>query len=75
MSIAKNLAEQMGGSMWFESVDNEGSTFFMEFPLAISKDEEEGKQPEISVPEKVTKALPPMKNPDGRRQSAEHFVD
>ena len=33
LAIAKRGVEHAGGSIWFESVPNEGTTFFLEFPL------------------------------------------
>ncbi len=31
--IAKNIIEQSGGKLWFESIENTGSTFFFSLPL------------------------------------------
>ena len=33
LSIAKRYVENAGGKIWFESQDNVGTTFFIEFPL------------------------------------------
>ncbi len=33
LAIAKRGVEHAGGSIWFESVPDEGTTFFLEFPL------------------------------------------
>ncbi|WP_192821335.1 sensor histidine kinase [Rufibacter sp. LB8] len=33
LSIVKELVEIQGGRIWFESVENQGSTFFLTFPL------------------------------------------
>tara|TARA_R110000796_G_scaffold77585_1_gene173346 strand:+ start:71650 stop:75336 length:3687 start_codon:yes stop_codon:yes gene_type:complete len=33
LAIAKRGVEHAGGSIWFETVANEGTTFFLEFPL------------------------------------------
>lgn len=35
LAIAKRGVEHAGGSIWFESVPNEGTTFFLEFPLSV----------------------------------------
>ena len=34
--VAKNIVEQHGGKMWFTSVENKGTTFFVSFPI-VSK--------------------------------------
>jgi two-component system, OmpR family, sensor histidine kinase VicK len=34
--IVKKLVELMGGSVWFESQENKGTTFFIELPIVIS---------------------------------------
>jgi signal transduction histidine kinase len=36
MAIAKHLTEQMSGRISFESEENVGTTFHLEFPLAKS---------------------------------------
>jgi len=33
LAIAKRGVEHAGGSIWFESVEGEGTTFFLEFPI------------------------------------------
>lgn len=35
--IAKSIVEQSGGKIWFESVENKGTTFFVTLPLKIQK--------------------------------------
>ena len=37
LSLVKEVVEQHGGKVWFESVEGEGSTFFMSLPLAQDK--------------------------------------
>jgi len=38
MYIAKNSVETLGGKVWFSSVENVGSTFFIDLPLkAVAK--------------------------------------
>jgi signal transduction histidine kinase len=34
LAIVKSTAEQAGGRVWFETKENEGTTFFVEFPAA-----------------------------------------
>jgi signal transduction histidine kinase len=34
LSITKNLVEMLGGRIWFQSVENEGTTFFFTIPTA-----------------------------------------
>jgi two-component system nitrogen regulation sensor histidine kinase NtrY len=34
LAVAKRGIESAGGSIWFETVENEGTTFFIELPLA-----------------------------------------
>jgi signal transduction histidine kinase len=40
LSICKSLTEKYGGRVWFQSIDNQGTTFFFSFPkeLIIKKD-------------------------------------
>jgi signal transduction histidine kinase len=33
LAMAKNIVESTGGYIWFETTLNEGSTFFVEFPM------------------------------------------
>ena len=35
--IAKSVVQAAGGKIWFESVENKGTTFFVEFPLSGMK--------------------------------------
>jgi PAS domain S-box-containing protein len=35
--LIKNIAESLGGELWFESIENEGSTFFFSLPKTLSK--------------------------------------
>jgi signal transduction histidine kinase len=32
LALCKNIVEKYGGKIWFESVENEGTTFWMQFP-------------------------------------------
>ena len=32
LAVCKNIVEKYGGRIWFESVENKGTTFFMQFP-------------------------------------------
>jgi len=32
--ISKNIVETHGGKIWFESVENKGTTFFFALPIA-----------------------------------------
>lgn len=32
LAVCKNIVEKYGGRIWFESVENNGTTFFMQFP-------------------------------------------
>jgi two-component system nitrogen regulation sensor histidine kinase NtrY len=34
LAVAKRGIESAGGSIWFETVEDEGTTFFIELPLA-----------------------------------------
>jgi signal transduction histidine kinase len=43
LALAKKLAEAMGGSIGVESAAGQGSTFWVEFPLATDKLPESGK--------------------------------
>ena len=39
------MIERLGGSIWFESEHNQGSTFYLRFPIKIaSKDDLKGNQ-------------------------------
>lgn len=38
LAMAKNIIEQAGGKIWFESVVNEGTTFYIKLPLAETPD-------------------------------------
>jgi two-component system, OmpR family, sensor histidine kinase VicK len=40
LSICKNLIQLMGGKIWFESAEGEGSTFYISLPKAIKKAKE-----------------------------------
>lgn len=37
LAISKNLIEMYGGRIWFESVKNNGTSFYIELPIFISK--------------------------------------
>jgi signal transduction histidine kinase len=37
LAISKNLIEMYGGRIWFESVKNNGTSFYIEIPIFISK--------------------------------------
>ena len=32
LAVCKNIVEKYGGRIWFESIENKGTTFFMQFP-------------------------------------------
>jgi signal transduction histidine kinase len=32
LALCKNIVEKYGGKIWFESIENEGTTFWMQFP-------------------------------------------
>lgn len=52
MSIAKSLAEEMGGSICFESQQGEGSVFYITLPFAVDENapvEEEKKEQKVTV--------------------------
>ncbi|PIR74088.1 MAG: hypothetical protein COU35_04590 [Candidatus Magasanikbacteria bacterium CG10_big_fil_rev_8_21_14_0_10_47_10] len=36
--IVKSIVDHVGGTVWFESVENEGTTFFVELPLSGMKE-------------------------------------
>ncbi len=38
--IVKAIAERSGGKMWFQSIENKGTTFFVSFPLSGMKQKE-----------------------------------
>lgn len=38
LAMSKNIVESAGGYIWFESVVNEGTTFFIEFPVAANNE-------------------------------------
>jgi len=38
--IVKETVEQTGGKIWFESKENQGSTFYVSFPLDGMKKKE-----------------------------------
>jgi signal transduction histidine kinase len=42
LSITKSVVEQRGGRLWFESVPGEGTTFFMEIPQRLEREESQG---------------------------------
>lgn len=40
LAISKKLIELMGGNIWLESIDGEGSTFFIELPVELDPNHE-----------------------------------
>jgi two-component system nitrogen regulation sensor histidine kinase NtrY len=40
LAISRKIIEQAGGQIYFESVEDEGTTFFIELPIAERKEEE-----------------------------------
>ena len=41
LSICKHIVDKYNGKIWFESVEGEGTTFFISFPLSVVKFERE----------------------------------
>ena len=41
LAICKHIVDKYDGKIWFESVENEGTTFFISFPLTVVKFEKE----------------------------------
>ena len=37
LAISKNIVRSMGGEIWYETVLNEGTTFYVELPLIVDK--------------------------------------
>lgn len=58
LSIAKGLVEAMGGTMSLRSTVGEGSTFFIELPLALADDAKASAEP--AAPEKTPAAPAPV---------------
>lgn len=48
LSLTKNLIEEMGGSVGFSSVEGEGSTFWMDMPIAKEKQEQDRSCPQAT---------------------------
>lgn len=46
LPISKHVIEEMGGSIWAESVEGEGSTFSFEVSLGVTQQEQEDEQTE-----------------------------
>lgn len=36
LTFCKSMIEQLGGEIWFDSKDNEGSTFYIRFPVKVA---------------------------------------
>lgn len=51
LSICHSIIERHGGSIWFESVDGKGTTFFVKIPLkaAVDQAEEQRKEQVLAV--------------------------
>lgn len=43
LSISKQIVEAHGGNIWFESEENQGTTFYITFPLTMETTEEDEK--------------------------------
>ena len=41
LSICKHIVDKYNGKIWFESVEGEGTTFFISFPISVVKFEKE----------------------------------
>ncbi|HKK59955.1 MAG TPA: ATP-binding protein [Salinivirga sp.] len=58
LSIAKEMIEQMGGTLWFDSELNKGTTFYLNFPDRFFKVKKaEGKKEEDSSDNWSTKSI------------------
>lgn len=60
LAIAREIAQQMGGSLSVESVEGEGSTFCLDLPLMACAPKGEGAEPE---PPQAPQAAAPAKIP------------
>ena len=41
LAISKNIVESLDGSIYFESIENKGTSFFVELPISTNKEEQE----------------------------------
>ena len=37
LTFCKQMIERLGGSIWFDSEHNKGSTFYIKFPVKVAK--------------------------------------